>query len=356
MGILKWVCNFIAMVRLPESRGFWISASAFSLVIGFVGLIVLWGWLSGGEFEGEPGSEPRSATIRNIGFIIAGLVTLPLLIWRGVVADKQALAAQRQADIAQQQVEKAQQQVDTAHRQAETAQQGLRNERYQKGADMLGSKVLSVRMGGIYALQRLAREHPEEYHIQIMRLLCAFVRRPTADKDYETELYNNIRDKLHHNIEGPVAREDVQDAMQAIGARSEKEVELEEDQKFQLDLSHARLRHMNLRDRSLTRRTNLTGAYLYNADLFDANLISVDLTNAWFRGANLSEAKLFDAVLFKSDLMHARVSETVFDGVKGLTQNQLDQARRLDPGEPRPDLHGAFDAVSGEQLEWKGGL
>ena len=46
---------------------------------------------------------------------------------------------------------------------------------------MLGSGVLSVRLGGIYALERLAKEHPEEYHIQIMELLCSFVRHPTRD-------------------------------------------------------------------------------------------------------------------------------------------------------------------------------
>ena len=45
---------------------------------------------------------------------------------------------------------------------------------------MLGSEVLSVRLGGIYALQRLAEEWPDQYHIQIMRLFCAFVRLPTS--------------------------------------------------------------------------------------------------------------------------------------------------------------------------------
>ena len=220
---------------------------------------------------------------------------------------------------------------------------------------MLGSEVLSVRMGGIYALQRLAKEYPREYHVQIIRLLCAFVRRPTPDKGYEDELQANIKAKLqadikprlNADIEGPVAREDVQDAMQVIGARGEKEVELENSQEFRLDLSHARLSHMHLRG------TNLMGANLYDADLFNANLMSVDLTHAWLSGAILSKADLWDAVLFNSNLRQTRVSATRFTGVCYLTQNQLDQARSLDPGEPPPVLHEAFDAVSGEQLEWK---
>ena len=92
--------------------------------------VVFWDWLSGG------GSG--SGTIRNIGLVAAGLIALPLAIWRAIVAE----------------------------RQANTAQQGLLNERYQNGAAMLGNEVLSVRLGGIYALQRLAEDHPEQYHIQ----------------------------------------------------------------------------------------------------------------------------------------------------------------------------------------------
>ena len=51
---------------------------------------------------------------------------------------------------------------------------------------MLGNEVRSVRLGGIYALQRLAEEHPEQYHIQVMRLFCAFVRLPTRNQSLES--------------------------------------------------------------------------------------------------------------------------------------------------------------------------
>ena len=53
---------------------------------------------------------------------------------------------------------------------------------------MLGNEVLAVRLGGIFALQRLADEHPERYYVQIMRLLCAFVRHPTGDPSLEPAL------------------------------------------------------------------------------------------------------------------------------------------------------------------------
>ena len=97
-------------------------------------------------------------TARNVGLMIGGAVALVFAVWRSWVA----------------------------HKQADTARQGLLNERYQKGAEMLGNNVLSVRLGGIYALERLAAEHPEQYHVQIMKLLCAFVRYRRRTKTIRT--------------------------------------------------------------------------------------------------------------------------------------------------------------------------
>ena len=136
--------------RMPESRGFWVTASTAVVVIEVILVVVLWDWLTD--------NESGSATIRNIGLVIAGSVALPLAIWRALVADRQASAAQQQAG---------------------SAQRSMLNERYQRGAEMLGSEVLSVRMGGIYTLQRLSEKYRNSYHVQVMRLFCAFVRNPT---------------------------------------------------------------------------------------------------------------------------------------------------------------------------------
>ena len=95
-----------------------------------------WDWLR----ETPNGYESGSTTVRNLGLIVAGLIALPLTLWRIWVADRQAKAAQKQ--------------VETSQDQVTTSQRSLLNERYQKGAEMLGSEVLSVRLGGIYALAK----------------------------------------------------------------------------------------------------------------------------------------------------------------------------------------------------------
>ena len=69
-------------------------------------------------------SVSNSETLRNVGLLIAGVLAIVFAGWRAWVAERQA---------------------DAARGQTETAQKGLLNERYQRGAQMLGSHVLAVR-------------------------------------------------------------------------------------------------------------------------------------------------------------------------------------------------------------------
>ena len=274
-------------------------------------------------------------TIRNLGLVIAGLVALYLAIWRGLVAQRQANAAQ----------------------------QSLRNERYQKGAEMLGNEVLSVRLGGIYALQRLAQEYPKEYHVQIMRLFSAFARHPTKDDGHEEEV------KAKFGI--PQIREDVLAVVHAIGNRDFENVNLERGEEFQLKLENAYMSFASLDQTTLARAhlgeadlshsslmgtdlrgifaiaTNFQSASLSLADLSGSLLISSNLNAAVLTGANLSGAWLDNA-----DLTGAVLSGTDFSRVHGLTQAQLDKAV-ANPDVP-PKLDGVMDAKTNQQLFWRG--
>ena len=343
MGFFNRLAN--AIQRLPWLKPYWLWA-VLLLTIPALGLllsIVFWDWLS---FD-----ESRGTTIRNVGLIIAAVTALPLAIWRGLVAEKQAGAAQ----------------------------QSLRNERYQKGAEMLGSEALSVRMGGIYALQSLAKEHPKEYHVQIMRLICAFVRHPTKDVEHEK--------KMEADLSVPQIREDVQSAMNMISFRDQIELVIESEQNYSLDLDNARLSFVLLISGNLAgaqlRKADLSNAILVEANLADAWPMEANLKNAWLRkvnlhnaqlllsnlsgaklhdadlsGAVLSGAKLVNATLSNAQLKDSLLLEVDLSGadlseVTGLKQAQLDQAR-ADPDNP-PKLEGAFDAETGKPLIWRGG-
>ena len=298
LGVVAWLFH-------SWPGGFW----------GWLG--VSWEWLR----ETPSGYESASTTIRNLGLFAAAPFALWFAYWRARVADRQAKAAQEQ--------------VATSQRQAETAQRGLLNERYQKGAEMLGSEVLSVRLGGIYALARLAREHPEEYHVQIMRLFCAYVRRPSPENSEVTD-----EDEVWLPS---MLRSDVQEIIKNIGQRTNKQIEVEVQQVDydRLDLHGAELINSYLSDANLF-YANLVGAVLKKAFLKNANLTGALLVNANLTGANLSDSNLTGAEFSVNGELPAI----------GLTQKQLDSAC-ADPDSP-PELEGTLDAETGEQLIWRG--
>ncbi len=253
-----------AYCQLSESRVFWITTTLFVAVIGFCLAFALGDWLSD--------DESASATIRNVGLVIAGLVAVPLAIWRALVADRQASAAQRQAA---------------------AARRSMLNERYQKGAEMLGSEVLSVRTGGICTLQRLSEKYPRSYHVQVMRLFCAFVRHPTKDTGIE---FHPESDEEQDDLKWTL-RADVQDVMQAIGSRSLASISLEHCEDFKLylrgaDMSHLQVRAARLSGAWLT-KANLSGAVLPYAGLSSARLRQANLSGVQLRHAALSSAKFW---------------------------------------------------------------
>ena len=207
-------------------------------------------------------------------------------------------------------------------------QHGLLNERYQKGAAMLSSAVLSVRLGGIYALARLAQDHPAQYHVPIFQLFCAFVRRPPEEgEEAKTEQgAQEKRDKL---------RPDVQAVMTAISGRSETGIDYEKATRgllletvhseegltvrrkghYWLDLRGVDLRCVDLLD------AELSNANFAHADLSASILLEANLSHAQLQTANLSRAELW-----KANLSHANISQRANLSHADLTSANITEA------------------------------
>ena len=258
--------------RLIKSGSFWFTVfGAVLLAVGTCVTIWQWDWLR----QGTSGTVSNGTTLRNVGFLVGGVLALVFAVWRGWVAERQSVTAQSQA---------------------ETSQRSLLNERYQRGAEMLGNNVLAVRLGGIYALKRLAEEHPEQYHIQIMELFCAFVRLPTKENGIESHLETaEEQDEQRRTL-----RADVQDVVRAICSRGPAGISVEQDEEdFKLYLRDANLSYLQVRDANLSRawltNTNLSRAVLTRANLSSARLRQANLSGAQLRRANLSDAKLWGA-------------------------------------------------------------
>ncbi len=321
-----------AVLRRRESifagNNVWLAMAVGLLLIAAAVAVAIWHWdwlRAGGvsiEFKSATSGsetdvttlrrEPNSTTLRNVGLGIAGIIALFFAFWRSYIAE----------------------------RQADTDRRGLFNERYQKGAEMLGSPVLSVRLGGIYALQSLALEQPKQYYLHIMHLLCTFVRHPTPDStvDKKRAGSDQIASRRFR------FREDTQAAMDAIIACRRENIALEErrDDKPNLaraDLRGARLLGGNLSSARLD-RANLSGARLSNVNLSGASLSRSVLTGAGLEGANLSRAILISADLSGTRLSDANLYRATLERAK-LPNARLNRAILSDATLSRATLSGA---------------
>ena len=197
--------------------------------------------------------------------------------------------------------------VEAAQRTVELTEQGRVTGRYAKAIEQLASGQLDVRIGGIYALERIARDSPRD-HPTIMEVLAAFIREhsreqwPPAEPGAESP--------------APTTRPDVQAAATVIGRRSvgydSQPIDLRA-----ANLARANLNGADLNGADLTRanlaQVKLAGANLFVADLTRANLPGVDLTRAtlfgaYLHSANLTGADLADASLFGASLTDANLT------------------------------------------------
>ena len=120
-------------------------------------------------------NHPPSATIRNLVLIWGAPLATGLAVWRSIVAQQQI----------------------------EIAQRGLLADRYQRAVEMLGHDHAPIRFGGMYALAKLALEHPKEYKVEVIELLDMYESPPSTDettKNTEEENRQGMLRSLHADV------------------------------------------------------------------------------------------------------------------------------------------------------------
>ena len=219
------------------------------------------------------------------------------------------------------------------------AEEGHITERFTRAIEQLGHAEMAIRLGGIYALERLAKDS-EKDHGPIMEVLTAYVREK-ATKEGEYVLLPVTAEKPTTDIQAiltVLGRRKTTGPNRRIGGGS---VEGGVPGQWQtsgkgrgpdsLDLNHTHLVGAELISADLT-TANLAGANLSGATLVGANLSMATLA-----GANLYEAKLYEADLTMADLNAADLSGATLDaaelilaaltGAKNLTAEQVLSAK-----------------------------
>ncbi|WP_225995183.1 pentapeptide repeat-containing protein [Streptomyces arboris] len=228
-------------------------------------------------------------------------------------------------------------QTRQAHEQARDdralAKEGQITDRYTAAVGNLGEDKMDVRLGGIYALERIMQDSRRDQPT-IANVLATYIRTHAAKPP----------------AKGEDVPADVQAALTVLATRDTKR-----DGAFLLDLHGAKLPNINLaatpaalHDANLRgadlngarmfganlRNANLSSAKLSGANLVGANLVAdlsgadlsgADLSSANLSSANLSNANLSKANLFGADLSSADLSGADLSGAD-LTKQQVDSA------------------------------
>jgi uncharacterized protein YjbI with pentapeptide repeats/membrane protein implicated in regulation of membrane protease activity len=222
------------------------------------------------------------------------------------------------------------------------------SERFMRAIDQLGHPALDVRLGGIYSLERLAQESPED-HGPIIEILAAFVREhaPSPARAGAWAGGGEGHARGEHRARPAT---DVQAAVTILGRRT-----IAHDTEAPIGLPHTALAGAMLTGARLEGAL-LSGANLEGADLFKANLRAADLEAANLRGAGLLLANLNDTVLWGANMEGARLYGAVLEGaaLKGanLRGAGLTGANLKDAGLHSAVLAGAD--LTGANLEGAG--
>jgi uncharacterized protein YjbI with pentapeptide repeats len=307
-------------------------------------------WPPSGQALRRPHPLRESIQARScaVGFsFIGALLTTPFLVWRLIVGHWSARAAQEQARIAQETAR------NTLFTKAIEQLGATREERKTHVTEEINGVIhgfhdetntipnTEIRLGAIYALEKLARDDLE-MHWPIMETLCAYIRenagkpRPPPT-NMPAALSGHWRNRLSENAVEEFKRDsgrasvDVQAAITVIGRRSSKQLEYERARRetsrtaeaWRLDLSNCHLALGNFVGLDFTAArfagsslylSNFSGATLTGAVFSKAHLGGARFHLAHFESASFNEAHLEGAMLTGAHIEGAWLNEAALTG------------------------------------------
>lgn len=180
-------------------------------------------------------------------------------------------------------------QVSQTSKELRISEEGQITNRFSAAIGNLGSGSIDVRLGGIYALERIMNDSARD-QATVVSVLSAYVRR-------------------HAPIPTAAPMADISAAMNVLVRRRP-----ESDQGLELDLSRTDLRGWKPAHPYEEGAIHLQGTIFTGADLSDAQLGGADLSEANLEKANLSRADLSRATLTGAVFEEAQLRDTGFTG------------------------------------------
>jgi len=182
--------------------------------------------------------------------------------------------------------------------------EGQITDRFNSAINHMGDEKPEIRLGGIYALARIAKDSPKD-HWSVVQILCAFVRTRSANRDPGSNLPADVQAVLTETSEQSLdlTGVDLRNA-DLKGARFDR-VRFDDANLQSVDFMRASLIGADFRGAKL-QKAHLREARLIGANFVSANLEGASLRLANLRNSNLLGAQFRGATLIGADLTDAR--------------------------------------------------
>jgi uncharacterized protein YjbI with pentapeptide repeats len=282
----------------------WLVALGLVLAVVMGWLVLV--WLLGEADQGTTRAQLRIDAIRTGLTVVAGTggaVALLLGARRQWLSERSQRHAERVAADNRAHEDRVQGHDESAAAEAQLdATERRVTELYIRAVDQLGSDRAAVRLGGLYALERLAQDHPKQRQT-IVDIVCAYLRMPHKDAGGDGQQEQQVRQTAQRLL----------------------------------------VRHLRASDSGTfwpAVRIDLRGARLVDFDAAGCTFGEIDLTGVVFGGTTRLDDAVFDDGLdltssrFAGDAwLHrirsawpARFDDVTFDGDVWLTRADLAQA------------------------------
>lgn len=288
----------------------------------------------------------------------------------------------RRITIAEEDLKATQKNLKVTQENLKVSQEGQITERFTRAIDQLGAvdkngnPAVEIRLGAIYALERIANESDKDYW-PIMEILTAYVRNYSEVQAIRKE-FENISNTLSpikvKNLKIKELPLDIEAIITVIGRRKNS---FGDGETIRLNLSRTYLRKASFKETNLERASfgyaylenayfgysylkqsificaHLENAYLGHANFENAVFIESHLDDADFSWANLKDALLNKAHIKNTIFRGANMEDAHFEeanlegayfigtnlkGAKSLTVNQISKANTLYQAKLDPEL------------------
>jgi len=224
--------------------------------------------------------------------------------------------------------------IGIAEEDLKVTKEGQITDRFTRAVDQLGNDKLQIRLGGIYALERISKESKDDYW-PIMEILTTYVREnsPIVDRNILIEEVENLNEESFDTKFKVLP--DTQAIMTVIGRRK---YSLGYGESNCIELSETHLRMINLKKANFEGAdlsySDLIAAHLEKADFKGANLNNVYLNWAYLEGANFEGVDFGGAELEGATFEGANLKGANFYGAnltktEYLTNDQLSKVETL---------------------------